>query len=93
MRTGTEKSDLLTVREVAAEWRQHPATIYRKISTGELHAVRLGDETAALRVRRDELERIYADPGVSSSPRPDPAERRAPERLPAVEARPPTGEP
>jgi len=59
MQTHTERSELLTVREVAKMWRQHPATIYRKIANGELHAVRLGDETAALRIPRVELERIY----------------------------------
>jgi excisionase family DNA binding protein len=60
MRTGTDKRELLTVREVAREWRQHPSSIYRKIATGELRAVRLGDDTAALRILRGELDRIYA---------------------------------
>jgi excisionase family DNA binding protein len=59
MRTDADKSELLTVREVAKEWRQHVGTVYRKIQRGELRAVRLGDETAALRVPRGELERIY----------------------------------
>ena len=63
MEAYTDKSELLTVQEVAKLWRQHPATIYRKIQSGELHAVRLGDETAALRIRRVELERIYEDNG------------------------------
>jgi excisionase family DNA binding protein len=59
MRVETEKPELLTVKEVAQEWRQHVSTVYEKIARGELRAVRLGDETAALRVPRDELERIY----------------------------------
>jgi excisionase family DNA binding protein len=60
MRTDSDERELLTVREVAREWRQHPSSIYRKIQTGELRAVRLGDNTAALRISRSELARIYA---------------------------------
>jgi excisionase family DNA binding protein len=59
MRTDAETRDLLTVRELAVEWRQHPATIYRKIRDGSIPAVRLGGETSALRIPRAELERIY----------------------------------
>lgn len=54
-----DKDEFLTVKELAAEWRQHPATIYRKIAAGEISAVRLGDESSALRIPRGELERIY----------------------------------
>jgi hypothetical protein len=34
-------------------------TVYRKIAAGELRAVRLDDETSALRIPRRETERIY----------------------------------
>ena len=58
---------MLTPKEVASEWRQSLATVYRKIQSGELHAVRLGSETAALRVPREELERIYGDVGATAA--------------------------
>jgi excisionase family DNA binding protein len=46
----------LHVKELAAEWRQDPATIYRKIKRGEIPAVRLGAGHSALRIPVDELE-------------------------------------
>jgi len=46
----------MTVAELAREWRQDRRTIYRKIERGEIPAVRLGDGTSALRIRRGELE-------------------------------------
>lgn len=46
----------LHVKELAAEWRQHPATIYRKIESGQIPAVRLGGGHSAVRIPRDELE-------------------------------------
>jgi excisionase family DNA binding protein len=46
----------LRVNELAAEWRQHPATIYRKIESGEIPAVRLGGPHAHIRIPVDELE-------------------------------------
>jgi excisionase family DNA binding protein len=46
----------LHVKELAAEWRQDPATIYRKIKRGEIPAVRLGGGHSALRIPVDELE-------------------------------------
>jgi excisionase family DNA binding protein len=46
----------LHVKEVAAELRQHPATIYRKILSGQIPSVRLGEGHSALRVPVDELE-------------------------------------
>jgi excisionase family DNA binding protein len=54
--------ELMTVKELAAEWRQHPATIYRKIGAGEVPAVRLGDGHGALRIRRSEVEALLAGP-------------------------------
>ena len=55
----TELPELMTVAEVAKLWRQRRETIYRKVRSGELRAVRLGDEAAALRIPRDEVERVY----------------------------------
>jgi excisionase family DNA binding protein len=46
----------MTVKELAAEWRQHPATVYRKIASGTIPSVRLGNGTSALRIPRAELE-------------------------------------
>jgi excisionase family DNA binding protein len=64
----TALPELMTVAEVAELWRQRKETVYRKIARGELRAVRLGDETAALRIPRRELERIYTDAGASFLP-------------------------
>src|SRR4029453_9381615 len=62
MRTDPHKrEEFLTVEEVAAEWRQHPATIYRKVAAGEIPAVRLGDGLSALRIPRRELEARLAE--------------------------------
>jgi excisionase family DNA binding protein len=55
----TQLPELMTVKEVAKLWRQRRETVYKKIAAGELRAVRLGDGTAALRIPRSELERIY----------------------------------
>ena len=64
----TETQDfarLLTVDEVAAQLRQSRWSIYRKISRGELSAVRVSDSpNGPLRVPADELRRfIYGDGG------------------------------
>jgi excisionase family DNA binding protein len=37
-----ERTRWLTVQEVADQLREHPITIYRRISRGELAAVRIG---------------------------------------------------
>jgi excisionase family DNA binding protein len=95
----TQLPELMTVAEVAKLWRQRRETIYRKVASGEVRAVRLGDETAALRIPRAEVERINATPNVSDDGcrqgqlRADatPAERRVPGPAPAVEARQPAG--
>jgi excisionase family DNA binding protein len=72
----------MTVAEVAKLWRQRRETIYRKIADGSLRAVRLGDETAALRVPRDEIERIRRNASESGTPRSQtPAERREPQNV------------
>jgi excisionase family DNA binding protein len=46
---------LLTVSEVARQLRLTPASVYRHIQAGSLHAVRLG-ESGPLRVPLDALE-------------------------------------
>ena len=51
-----QNAKYLTVAELAAEWRQHPASIYRKVQAGVLPAVRLGGPHAAIRIPVDELE-------------------------------------
>jgi excisionase family DNA binding protein len=54
---------LLTVDEVATRIGQSRWTVYRKIATGQLPAVRLGDGRSALRVSEASLERwLYAEP-------------------------------
>ena len=49
-------SDLITVRQAAAELQVQPNTIYRWCARGLLHPVRLG--TRAVRFRRSEIERF-----------------------------------
>ncbi len=73
----------MTPKELAAEWRQHIATVYRKIHTGEIRAVRLGGGTSAWRIPRAELERLFDEQGLAPK---DPAERDGAPDLPAVEA-------
>jgi excisionase family DNA binding protein len=62
--TDTPSTELLSVGEVAKLLRLHPHSVYRKINTGELPAVRLGED-GALRVRSDELETWLAANAVS----------------------------
>jgi excisionase family DNA binding protein len=57
MSKDAQREELLTVRELAREWRQSESTIYRKVEKGLIPSVRLGDETSALRIPRRELER------------------------------------
>jgi hypothetical protein len=52
MQADAHKSELMTVAELAQEWRQHPASIYRKIQDGTIPSVCLGDGTSALRIPR-----------------------------------------
>ena len=57
----------MTVKELAAELRQHPYTVYRKIQAGKIPAVRLGDGRSSLRIRRDEVEEwLYGDPKAAA---------------------------
>ena len=53
--TASIATEFLTVAEVARRLRVHEATIYRKITSGELPALRLG-EHGPLRIPADELE-------------------------------------
>lgn len=57
-------SHLLTVQETAALLRQSERSIRRKIRSGAIEAVRLGDGSAApLRIPREGLEEwLYGDP-------------------------------
>jgi excisionase family DNA binding protein len=71
--TYAHRSELLTVKELAAEWRQHPATIYKKIAGGEIPAVRLGDGKSALWIPRAELERMMSTSGRGSFAGSEPA--------------------
>ena len=49
-------SDLITVRQAAAELQVQPNTVYRWCARGLLHPVRLG--TRAVRLRRSDIERL-----------------------------------
>jgi excisionase family DNA binding protein len=55
-------TDLMTPREVAAELRLSPLTVYRKISSGELAAVRIG-EAGQLRVHRAAVDELLHPTG------------------------------
>jgi len=75
MPTQAEQRRLLTVKELADEWRQHPHTIYRKIAAGEIPAVQLGGKGSAIRVDERELEAmLHQDPTVPAVARSVPAE-------------------
>ena len=54
--TASTATEFLTVSEVARRLRVHEATIYRKVSAGEIPALRLG-ERGPLRIPADEFER------------------------------------
>jgi excisionase family DNA binding protein len=72
LRDATGVPELITAKELAFEWRQHVATIYRKIERGEIPAIRLGTGTSAVRIPRAELEaRLHRDigPGLPGRPR------------------------
>lgn len=49
-------SDLITVRQAAAELQVQPNTVYRWCARGLLRPVRLG--TRAVRLRRSDIERL-----------------------------------
>ena len=57
--TTPDHREYLTVAEVAAELHCSEPTVRRRIRSGELPAVRLGERTGtAVRVRRGDLERV-----------------------------------
>lgn len=64
MSTSAQAPALLTIRETAALLRLSEKTVRRRIRTGEIAAVRLGDgSTAPLRIPRKGLEEwLYGDP-------------------------------
>lgn len=55
-RAAENTSDLITVRQAAAELQVQPNTVYRWCARGLLHPVRLG--TRAVRLRRSDIERL-----------------------------------
>ena len=64
-----ESDELLTVDEVAEYLRLNSATVYRKIESGELDAVRLGKGTRApMRIRRSVFEQWLAGGESSEAP-------------------------
>jgi excisionase family DNA binding protein len=82
----TDLPELMTIAEVATLWRQRRETIYRKVRSGEIRAVRLGDETAALRIPRDEVERVHEISAMGRGSSVDaPAERDGTSNSEAVE--------
>ena len=88
----TQAPPLLTVPEFAAALRVHPASIYRRIQSGEIEARRIGAPPGGrFRISADELDRLLESVGSSPTPGNDPVERRAPD-FPAVEAQAPGGE-
>ena len=74
--------NLLTVRETAALLKQSERSIRRKVHSGQIPALRLGDETGPLRIPADELKRwlysIESTAAFGSSPPSDSPERRVP---------------
>jgi excisionase family DNA binding protein len=48
---------LLTVPEAARVARVSPQTVYRRVATGEIPALRVGDHSGPIRIPRDEFER------------------------------------
>jgi excisionase family DNA binding protein len=72
----------LTVPEFAAALRVHPASIYRRIQSGEIDARRIGVPPGGrFRISADELDRLLervddGSPAGGSFAGADPAERR-----------------
>ena len=66
-------SEFLTVSEVARRLRVHEATIYRRVSAGEIPALRLG-EHGPLRIPADEFEAwLHGRPARAPRTGPEPA--------------------
>jgi excisionase family DNA binding protein len=59
----TQAPQLLTVPELAHALRVHPASIYRRIESGEIEAIRIGaPPSGRLRIPETELTRILESP-------------------------------
>jgi excisionase family DNA binding protein len=56
-----DRTALLTVGEVSATLRVSPRTVWRRIATGELQAVRLGPPGSAVRVRVSSVRALMHD--------------------------------
>jgi excisionase family DNA binding protein len=69
----TLQREYLTVAEAAALWRVSVPTIYRRCAAGSVPHIRVGGGDGPIRILAEAFE--------------DPAERRVPDLLPAVEAR------
>ena len=78
----TQAPPLLTVPEFAAALRVHPASIYRRIQSGQIEARRIGAPPGGrFRISADELDRLLSvsddgSPGGGSFAGTNPAERR-----------------
>ena len=59
--TETAAPELLTADEAARFLRLHRNRVYAFVRDGELRAVRLGDGSGRLRIRREELERFLEE--------------------------------
>lgn len=58
-----QEPQLLTVPELAAALRVHPASIYRRIESAEIEAIRIGGSPSGrLRIPETELARILEPP-------------------------------
>lgn len=64
MSADVHELNLLTVRETAALLKQSERSVRRKVHSGQIPAVRLGDESGPLRIPAGELRAwLYEEPG------------------------------
>ena len=71
MQGGAAEADLLTVPEAAAALKVSPVTVSRWLRQGRLPAYRLGPR--AVRIRRADLQAVFAPARPASSTEPDAA--------------------
>jgi excisionase family DNA binding protein len=94
MATAVRDLNLLTIQETAELLRQSERSVRRKICSGQIPAVRLGDQAGPLRIRADRLEQWLAEhetgcgvsvdgPAAAGSfePAQSPPERRGTQKL------------
>lgn len=63
----TRESNLLTVAQVARRLNVSKPTLYRRISEGQIPALRIGEQIGPLGVPADELEAwLYSKPGEAA---------------------------